>query len=215
MATPVRLIDLLNLETADLHPAVDNALLGAEVTPRGYQRYLARTYGFVAPIERSITTTPSIERYVDLRRFNKEDLLRRDLLALHYTPHQIESLPQCSVPLFNTAAEALGWAYFVERSTLDHSAAFRHVASCIPGDVAFASSYLKCYFGSVGDMWRSFGESLDLIASEGEELRQEVLDAARAAFRSYQRWQTSTSNDQSATSGSLRLSRVQDDDLVS
>ena len=113
----MRLIDHLTQETVALHADVDNELVLRPINPRAYQRYLARTYGFVAPIERSISTTPDIERYVDLRRFNKEELLRRDLLALHYSNHQIDSLPQCSVPLFNTSAEALGWAYFIERST--------------------------------------------------------------------------------------------------
>jgi len=212
----VRLIDLLDRETADLHREVDNELLASPVSPREYQRYLARTYGFVAPIERSITTTPAIERYADLRRFSKEELLRRDLLALHYTTHQIDQLPQCSVPLFDTPADALGWAFFIERSTLSHPAVFRHLASCIPGEVAFASSYLKCYVGSIGEMWRGFSESLDMLASEVEAARQQVIEAARTAFRFHQRWRSQCVSDRASTSGVLRLSRIAaDDDVVS
>jgi heme oxygenase len=207
----MRLVDRLQQETSSLHAEVDDELVKQPVSSRGYQRFLARMYGFVAPLERSISTTPGIEKYVDLRRFNKEELLRRDLLALHYTNHQIDSLPQCSVPLFNTAAEALGWAYFIERSTLTHGSAFRAVASHIPGDVAFASSYLKCYFGAVGEMWRAFGESLDQIAADGEA--ELVVEAARSAFKFYQRWReperASSNSDKSSTSGSLRLAAVE------
>ncbi|HTL32952.1 MAG TPA: biliverdin-producing heme oxygenase [Kofleriaceae bacterium] len=217
----MRLVDRLQAETSDLHAAVDTELTSQPISARAYQRYLARTYGFVAPLERSISTTPSIEKYVDLRRFNKEELLRRDLLALHFTSHQIDALPQCSVPLFNTAAEALGWAYFVERSTLVHGAAFRAVASHIPGEVAFASSYLKCYFGAVGEMWRAFSECLDQIGTDGEG--DLVLEAARTAFKFYEHWRDperegTKSSDASSTSGSLRLSAIetkQDDDSLS
>jgi heme oxygenase len=217
----MRLVDRLQQETQSLHAEVDEELVKHPVSARVYQRYLARTYGFVAPLERAISTTPSIEKYVDLRRFNKEELLRRDLLALHFTNHQIDSLPQCSVPLFNTAAEALGWAYFIERSTLAHGSTFRAVASHIPGDVAFASSYLKCYFGAVGEMWRAFSDSLDLIEADGEG--NVVLDSARAAFMFYHRWREPdrerAATDASSTSGSLRLAAIergtQDDDSLS
>ncbi|HUS32600.1 MAG TPA: biliverdin-producing heme oxygenase [Kofleriaceae bacterium] len=216
--TSVRLVDRLNQETSSLHAEVDEELVKQPVSARGYQRFLARTYGFVAPLERAITTTPAIEKYVDLRRFNKEELLRRDLLALHYTNHQIDGLPQCSVPLFNTAAEALGWGYFIERSTLAHGSAFRAVASNIPGEVAFASSYLKCYFGAVGEMWRAFGNTLDQIAADTDT--DLVIEAARTAFKFYQRWREpdreSTQPDVTSTSGSLRLTAIeqlaQDDD---
>lgn len=210
----MRLVDRLNQETVGHHADVDNELVVRPISARGYQRFLARTYGFVAPLERAITTTPDIERYVDLRRFNKEELLRRDLLALHYTTHQINILPQCSVPLFNTAAEALGWAYFIERSTLSHGAAFRAVASQIPGEAAFASSYLKCYIGAVGEMWRAFGQSLDQIGADGDV--EQVVEAARAAFRFYDSWNEPNRAD---TTGSLRLAAIEriqrDDDIAS
>ena len=207
----MRLVDRLNQETVALHHEVDNELVLRPISPRAYQRYLARTYGFVAPLERSITTTSDIERFVDLRRFNKQELLRRDLLALHYTGHQIDALPQCSVPLFNTVPEALGWAYFIERSTLSHGAAFRAVASQIPGEVAFASSYLKSYFGAVGEMWRAFSQTLDLVEAADGDL---VIEAAGAAFRFYRAW-VEPEPGHADTSGSLRLAaidRMQHDD---
>lgn len=211
----MRLVDRLNQETVALHAEVDNELVIRPTNPRAYQRYLARTYGFVAPLERSITTTSDIERYVDLRRFNKQELLRRDLLALHYTNHQIDALPQCSVPLFNTVPEALGWAYFIERSTLGHGAAFRAVASQIPGEVAFASSYLKSYFGAVGEMWRAFSQCLDLVAAADADA---VVEAATAAFRYYRAW-VEPEPGRADTSGSLRLAAIErshrDDESVS
>jgi heme oxygenase len=200
----MRLVDRLSQETGPSHADVDQGPLRAPVSARGYQRYLARTFGFVAPVERSIVTTPRIDKYVDFRRFNKEELLRRDMLAMHASTAQINAIHQCAVPLFDVPEEALGWAYFIERSTLSHGALFRHLASGIPGEVAFASSYLKCYLGSVGEMWRSFGEALEMIAREGDAKAARVIHAAKAAFRSHASWQHDHDLEPAITSSSAR-----------
>jgi heme oxygenase len=181
------LLDQLGVKADEFHAAsADDALLGA-VTPVGYRSYLTRTYGFVRPIERAIQSTPGIERYTDVRRFQKHELLRRDLMTLRMTAEQIGALPLCSVPLFETPEEAFGWAHLIERSVLRHGELFRHLASTIPGEVAFASSYLKCYVGRVGEMWRSWGQTLG--AFEGDrDSTERVIDAARAAARCYRSW---------------------------
>lgn len=198
----LRLIDRLHEATRPFHSAVDEDLTSRRVNGRRYQRYLARTYGFVAPVERSITTTPDIESFVDLRRFNKEELLRHDLLALHYTRKAIDSLPQCSIPLFRTAPEALGWAYFLERSTRSNNATYRVLATEIPGEIAFASSYIKCYFGAVGEMWTAFELALDLVPQSEAAT---VIDSALAAFRAHDRWQRVARRDTAnSSSGSMR-----------
>jgi heme oxygenase len=197
-----RLIDRVHEATAAFHGAVDAALVSRRVTARAYQRHLARTYGYVAPVERSITTTPDIERFVDVRRFHKEELLRRDLVALQYTTRAIDALPQCSIPLFSTAPEALGWAYFLERSTRSNNATYRALATAIPGEIAFASSYIKCYFGAVGEMWTAFESALDLVPEPDAKI---VIEAALAAFRAYDRWNRTSRSATSNTSGSMRM----------
>ncbi len=199
----MRLVERLHQLTVAFHEDVDGALLSRRVSPRAYQRYLSRTYGFVAPAERSITTTPDIDKFVDVRRFDKEELLRRDLIALQYTRKAIDTLPQCSIPLFSTAPEALGWAYFLERSTRANNATYRALAAAIPGEIAFASSYLKCYFGAVGEMWSAFESALDLVPEAETET---VIDAALAAFRAHERWQRAARlNTSNASSGSMRI----------
>lgn len=184
----MRLIDILQRETASFHRDVDDEVLRVGSSAADYRHFLIKTFGFVAPSERSITTTTDIAKYLDVRRFEKQELLRSDLRALRFGYSQINSLPQCSVPLFETAAEALGWAYVLERSTLAHHTIFVHFAATLPGEVAFASSYLKCYVGSTGEMWRAFAESLDAMQREGKEQAQRVVDGALTAFHFYRRW---------------------------
>lgn len=185
------LSDRLLAETAAFHADADEdaiEMLGA-VSAADYQRFLVRSYGFVAPVERALGATPDIGLYLDIRRFKKQDMLRHDLEALHVPRDLIATLPQCTVPLFDKPEEALGWAYVIERSTLGHHNLFRHLAARMPGEIAFASSFLKCYFGAVGEMWKNFLHALDMVDDRpGETL---VIESAKSAFRAHRNWRHS------------------------
>jgi heme oxygenase len=185
-----RLIDRLTEETQTLQEEVDvevGRVLGV-CSVETYRRFLTRTYGFVSPLERSLADTTGVERVLDPRRLRKHMLLEHDLQTLGLGPLELKSLPQCmSIPWFENVHDALGWAYVVERNTLTHPNLFRILAASIPGEVAFASSFLKCYFGSVGEMWRSFGEDLEAAVDDPAHAER-VIDAAKAGFRHYRRW---------------------------
>ena len=205
----MRLADRINAETSSFHAEADEDTLrmfGA-VTADGYQRYLMHTYGFVAPVERAIVQVPNVERYVDLRRFNKQELIRRDLRALRVPEETIARIPQCEVPAIANAEAVLGWAYVLERATLGYSNLFRHLASVLPGEAAFASSYLKCYFGAVGEAWRSFLEALDSAGTRGEQHTRDVIEAATTAFRTYRKW-CATHDGELAVSSSAERARA-------
>jgi heme oxygenase len=182
----VRLVDRLILETRAAQRELEAEAALRTVQLQSYRRYLVTTYGFVAPCERAITATSEIEKVIDVRRFSKEELLRRDLTSLGVSAVQIHASAHCAVPLFDRIEQALGWAYVIERSTLAHHELFRRLASLVPGQVAFASSYLKCYAGTAGDMWRSFGDTLDTI--QNESAKQLVIDTAISALQVHASW---------------------------
>lgn len=185
----MRIVDRLQAETAGFHPDADEdilQLLGA-AAPDDYKRFLTRTYGFVLPLECAIARTPDIVMHADLRRFQKHQLLRRDLEGYRMPSDDIERLPRCSVPHFDTAEEALGWAYVIERSTLSHGNLFRHLASVMPGDMIYTSSYLKCYFGAVGENWREFADMLDAYVTRADHMRR-LVESAKAAFHVHRAW---------------------------
>lgn len=185
----MRLVDRLSAETASFHPDADEDIrdLLGNASAADYRRFLVRTYGFTCPVERAIASVPGIERYLDPRRLRKHELLRRDLASFQMTTEQINRIAQCPVPLVETPQEALGWAYPIERAALRHTQLFHHLAAIMPGEVAFTSSYLKCYFGSVGEAWKSFGRALDEFGDRPQHARR-VIEAARAAFRYYRSW---------------------------
>lgn len=180
----------LDDETRDLRKETDaevSSLLHAR-SPDDYRRYLARTYGFVAPLERSLLDTPGLDRFTDMRRFRKHVLIEHDLQALGMRLLEIQSLPQCMwIPWFDDPHTALGWAYVLERNTLEHPALFLHLASSLPGEAAFASSYLKCYADDPSGAWRQLASGLERSISTPAHL-DAIVDAARAAHRHFRRW---------------------------
>lgn len=197
----MRLLDELDAQTVALQQEADTEVvfLLENATPQLYRRFLARVFSFVSPLERSLSDTPGLEQFFDARRLRKHSLLQHDLQVLGLRPLEVESLPQCMwIPWFDNVHDALGWAYIVERTTLAHAQLFRQLASVMPGEIAFASSYLKCYFGSVGEMWRSFGDGLDAAARQPTDAKR-IIDAARTAFRHQRRWRNTL--DGKASSG--------------
>ena len=186
------LLDRLTDETRGLHKEIESegeGLLRAISVP-AYRRYLSRWYGFVSPLERALGVVPGLPRVIDPRRLRKHQLLGHDLPALHLKQPDIDALPTCSVPVFIDVRDGIGWAWVVERATLDHPNLFRRLANAIPGDIAFASTYLKCYAGAVGEMWRSFGQSLE-AASTSVADSDRIVNAARVAYRHFRRWRHS------------------------
>jgi heme oxygenase len=179
-------IDRLGVITQQLHTLTDKDR-EASWDSSDYRRYLTRMYGFVLPVERSIQSTPHIGSYIDVRRFQKHELLRRDLMAHRMTPQQIEALALCAVPEFDTPEEAFGWASLIERNTLHHAGLFHRLASTNPGDAAFAASYLKCYSGGVGEMWKTFRHAVAAFQGTGER-RERLSAATKAALRCYESW---------------------------
>lgn len=176
----------LDVITQQLHTLTDKDLQGSW-SSSDYRRYLTRMYGFVLPVERSIRSTPRIGSYIDVRRFQKHELLRRDLMAHRMTPQQIETIALCAVPVFDTPEEAFGWAFLIERNTLHHAELFHRLASTNPGDAAFAASYLKCYYGVVGEMWKNFRHAMEAFQATRERWER-LLAAKKAALRCYESW---------------------------
>ena len=175
---------------AEADADIDRFLFGPRTTVDDYRTYLTRVYGFLVPYETALMTTPGIESVIDVRERSKAAYVARDLFALGVSSHELELLPQCmSVPTFRGAAAALGWMYVAERPMLASAVIRRHLATRLPIEMTNASSYLSCYSGHVGSMWRVLGEAMDrLVVTPG--LAERIVSAAQEAFRVLHRWRT-------------------------
>ena len=186
----------LNMATRGWHAEVDEPwldLLRPNVGRADYLAQLVRVYGFVAPFESACKYTPNVERSVDLRHRARAGLIAQDLLALGLSPQQVASIPQClSITPFRSVAEAAGWLYVVERSTLLSDGIRRHVLRYVPA-LENAVTYLSVHEGRAGEQWTAFGRMLDRIGVT-PELANEAVSAANAAFSCAKLWFRSASS---------------------
>ena len=176
---------LLDAETRDLHAEVDRHwldLMASGVTRETYRAHLARVYGFEAPLESALAYTKQLVIRDRMDR-SRSGLIAQDLLALGMSPHKLAALPQCGgIMPFDSATEALGWKYVVERPIQLHSAIKRNVVSRL-GEMASAMSYLSAYDGIAPARWHQLGLLLDSLESDDK-----LVEAARNAFVAMADW---------------------------
>ena len=165
---------------ADLQPLFDG-----ETQPAPYLVFLTRVYGFTAPLECALATTPGLDNMIDLRVRSKSKHLASDLLALGLRPAALAELPLClTIPQFRGAAAALGWMYTMERQTLVYGVLRRH----LPPSVATASSFLASYDGVSGLRWKELGELLDSVAAPSYAIADRIIGAAHEGYRCLRHW---------------------------
>jgi heme oxygenase len=175
------------------------SLLHVEPSSSSYRDFLVKIYGFEAPVEAALVTTPGIEAVLDLQARSHMRMLRSDLADLGVS--NPADLPICrSVPRFATLAEALGWTYVVEHNALLHGQVRRHIEKRIG---ALRDSYLLAGERNGSPRMQELGMVLDRFAREPETARQ-VVEAVKAAFRRQRQWFSQAANPR----GDLRSTRV-------
>ncbi len=185
------MIERLTDETRVHHGEADSdidALFVQDVTAAQYLVYLMRVYGFEAPLDSAIAMTPKLELVLDLRQRSRAGFLAQDLMALGVRPAEVANLPLClAIPQFRSVAEAMGWLYVVERTTLAHNLIRRHLTTRYPLEMKIASAYLSSYEGVVGKHWHEFGVALDQVAQH-PAVADRIVSAANDAFRCRRHW---------------------------
>ena len=181
----------LQLETRGHHPATDpdlERLRRDDVSSSQYRLYLMQIYGLQAPLESALATAPTLGLMIDLKRRARAGLIAQDLMQLGLRAQHVAELPLClTIPQFRGAAEALGWLYVAERSTLAASALRAHLRTQLPHEMQIASAYLQAYAGVVDLRWRQLGTVLDQVARH-PAIADRIVAAAREAFGTRQRW---------------------------
>jgi heme oxygenase len=205
MGAELRMLARLNAETevhhGDADSDLDRYVFHPDATRADYRTYLARVYGFIAPLEQALVRTPGLDQVVDLPARAKSALLLYDLLALGMTLEEVQELPQClSIPAFRGPAAALGWMYVAERPTLQACVVRSHVESTLGRGIASSTAYLSCYAGHAGQRWRELAHAMEEVATTSA-LADRMALAASEAFRCLLRWKTQ----ESARDASIRI----------
>jgi heme oxygenase (biliverdin-IX-beta and delta-forming) len=185
------MVERLTAETRAHHAEADSdidALFRKDVTATRYLLFLMRLCGFEAPLDAAIAMTPKLELVLDLRARSRAGYLAQDLMALGVRPAEVTALPLClGIPQFRSVAEAMGWLFVVERTTLAHNLIRRHLMTVLPLEMEAASAYLSSYDGVVGKRWQELGAALDHVARH-PAVAERIIAAAHDAFRCRRNW---------------------------
>lgn len=183
------MLSRLHRETQHLHAVADRdrlAILGQAADRPRYASFLARVYGFEAPVEAALVLTEGLDHWLDLRDRAHLKLLRADLKFLGV--RDPNRLPRTSTVFpFRHPAEALGWVYAVERNTLLHGVIQRHLQSRMPAVLKTAGTYLAGQQRSNGLRFRDLGAAMDRIAKDAG-CAERIVNGAYAAFDAQHRW---------------------------
>ncbi len=198
------MIERLTEETRVHHAEADadsDALFSKDVTATQYLLFLMRVYGFEAPLDSAIAMTPKIELVLDLRARSRAGFLAQDLMAIGVRPAEVTALPLClAVPQFRSVAEAMGWLFVVERTTLAHNLIRRHLSTRLPLEMEAASVYLSSYDGVVGKRWQELGAALDHIARH-PAVADRIVSAANDGLRCRRSWSLQNVTDHARSAG--------------
>lgn len=179
----------LDHETRPRHAQADSdrlCLMTSHATPAGYRGFLARVYGFEAPVGAAIQMTPGVRDVLDLRGRGHLRLLVSDLAALGIST--LEAVPRCAGGFpFRTVEDALGWTYVIERNMLLHGILRRHLEKRLPEEIARGGAYLAGNERAVGARMRELGAALDVVAKRPGYVDR-IIAAAHAAFRCQRHW---------------------------
>ena len=178
----------LNLATHAHHVAADAAwleLLVPTVTKRRYIEHLIRVYGFEAPLEAVLHYTPELSSLVALRPRVRAGLIAQDLMRLGLRAGLIATLGQRFMT-FSSTAEALGWMYVAERTTLLHGAVGSHLRLHLP-EIGGATCYLEACDGSAGTRWSDLGNALEMVA-RAPSAKHQLIRAANQGFLALYEW---------------------------
>jgi len=187
----------LNLATRQHHADVDEpwlALLQPDVALSDYLAVMVRTYGLLAPFESACRYTTGIPRIIDTRYLQRAGLIAQDLIALGLSPMQVAIIPTCpELTIFRSVAEALGWFYVVERSTLLQDGIRRYLIQRL-AHVESATSFLAAYEGRAGEHWVHLGRMLDQAGTD-PVVAAEVIASATSAFSTCREWLRAATHD--------------------
>ena len=184
------LSERLRSETRDLHDRIEASVrIGGEgFTKADYVAFLAATYGFIAPCEAALRCLELPAVITDLDARFKEARLVDDLAACGVSA---ASVPRCTeLPPLQTTADALGYLYVLEGSSLGSQILVRQVRDVLGDSVPLA--YLTGYGSRTGTMWQSFKRALEEQGSAAPAEQDRVIASARATFESLTTWYLSS-----------------------
>lgn len=149
-----------------------------------YRAHLFRFFQIFHHAEKALHAYPTWREFgVEWAEREKSSLLRADLLALGIGESDLENIPLPEpLPPHSSFAEAVGSLYVLEGSTLGGQYISRHYQAKLGLRAESGLSFHSGYGAETGARWQSFCASLENIFRAYPQSKEEILDAACAAF---------------------------------
>lgn len=182
---------LLRQRTQATHEQVeaDLDLLAPSLTPARLRAVLVRFESFWRPGERLLAPwaegSPGLSADLQWTRRCRAEHLAADVLALGGRPDPVAAPTPLAEP--TTDADALGWYYVSEGSSLGGAVISRRLAPMIAGLGVALSSFVP-YAEGPGPMWRQYRQVLDTWVGEDDVRAHAVAAAAAATFAALAAW---------------------------
>ncbi len=178
----------LKLETEAEHQAVERqveSFLTGDSS--SYCSLLQLFLGFVKPAEQQLAGVPWLKAVVpDLSSRMRAFVLQGDLMNLGLYDHSLRRLPRCqNIPLLDTPAQALGYLYVLEGSTLGGQIIARRIEQLDP---RLPHEWFRSYGPDVGLMWRHFRASAESYVLANPDHEEAICESARNTFSSLHEW---------------------------
>jgi heme oxygenase len=180
-------LDRLRDATRALHQQVDEAAAVLEGGRERYAWFVARQYGFLAPLEPLLAGYPELAALgLDLERRRKAHLFAADLLHLGLHPG---ALPRCAaLPRIDSAARAMGALYVLEGSTLGGAFLLGHLGRTLGIGPGMGADGIAPYGAALGPMWIAYASALARFVERDPAAEPEVLAAAQETFEAMIAW---------------------------
>ena len=171
----------LRSETAPQHQQLEQnplsaALMRPDVRKDDYAAYLSYMYRVIEYCEQ--TVFPAIKDIADTSGRHKLPALAADLAFLGKTPHS-EDFVITPGPL--SAAQAMGYMYVIEGSTLGGRVILKHISKTIPVNATAGAAYFHGYEDETGSRWKNFLQELTDF-TVNNRCEEAVITAATHAF---------------------------------
>jgi heme oxygenase len=181
------IVERLRQATSALHAEIDGVAGVAEGGRDRYVWFVAKQYGFLAPLEARLGEVPALaDLGLDLEQRRKAHLFAADLL--HFDLHPAR-LPRCaSLPAVDSPARALGALYVVEGATLGGAFLLAQLGRALGISPGAGASGLAPYGGALYASWMAYAAAVDRFVRAAPQAEDAVVEAACDTFRRMIAW---------------------------
>ncbi len=192
---PIRqpVLDRLRRGTADIHAHLDESLplTSPTLDPATYLAILSGFHAIQTAADRALAPhAQDLAAYgYDVHSRHESAWLDHDFEWWGSRGADVALVTAATFPEVASTADAFGWVYVLEGSTLGGQVILRHVARTLQLDPPDGCRYFVSHGDDVGPRWRRTCQSIDAFAAAGsgdasEENTQSMVRAARELFSS-------------------------------